>query len=102
MSVEPSKISRQKALSELGYSATDRVRNYELEHDLSSKLGGEWVVAEWCPFNGLFCQWISYAPDEDLDKTIKWWEDNRAANAEHGLNVDYHIQYLQTRGQVPK
>jgi len=34
-----------------------KMRNYEYEHDLAQLFGGVWVINEWCPFNGKFCQW---------------------------------------------
>lgn len=36
----------------------DRWRNYEAEMELKERLGGLWVVAEPCPFNG---EWHRYA-----------------------------------------
>jgi len=36
------------------YDMTRR-RNYELEAELNRLFGGDWCIAEWCPYNGRFC-----------------------------------------------
>ena len=40
-----------------------RMRNYEYEVLLSETFGGEWVIKEWCPFNGRYCAWGDHAPE---------------------------------------
>lgn len=34
-----------------------RWRNYEIESALIKEFGDDWIVAEWCPFNGVYCRW---------------------------------------------
>ena len=46
-------ILRIDALRELGEQPEATLRNYELESRLSVRLGGAWVVAGPCPFNGM-------------------------------------------------
>jgi hypothetical protein len=36
------------------YERFDRMRNYEIEQDLREAFGGEWIVDELCPFNGVY------------------------------------------------
>ncbi len=40
----------------------ERLRNYELKDLLVEALGGEWCIAEWCPFNGRFCELGEHVP----------------------------------------
>lgn len=35
----------------------ERLRNYEIEQELEQVFGEEHVVAELCPFNGVYCTW---------------------------------------------
>lgn len=39
-----------------------RLRNYELEYRLSVATGDEWVITDWCPFNGRYCRVAMYIP----------------------------------------
>ena len=85
-----------------GEEWSDRLRNYEIEYDLAELAGVDvddeelmYVVAEWCPFNGIFCAWREHAPREVLDDTISWWEEHRAELAAQGLRVDYHLGLLR-------
>ncbi len=45
----------------------ERMRNYEMEHELEEVFGGAWVVSEWCPFNGVYCEWVDHCPREVLE-----------------------------------
>jgi hypothetical protein len=48
----PSEWTRRQ----VAWTDMSRRRNYELEEDLEETFGGEWCIAEWCPFNGRFCK----------------------------------------------
>jgi len=67
-------ISRKEAIEQTGHS--DRARNYELEHSLErlhdqSLIPGntqkiEYIISEWCPFNGIHCAYFEHATECDL------------------------------------
>ena len=55
-------ISREDALKELGRKPDSRMRNYEIEHYLDERTpDNEWVIQEWCPFNGIHCKFFEYS-----------------------------------------
>lgn len=58
----------KKFLSEPGW---ERCRNYELETDMSEWFGGEWVISEWCPFDGVYCRWPRHIPEGELISAIE-------------------------------
>lgn len=72
-----------------------RMRNYELEFELSDVLGGEWVISEWCPFDGIFTAWREHAPASVLRRTIRRFRRSQAAGNVEGYNWDYLVGYLQ-------
>ena len=75
------------------------LRNYEFESLLNRVFDGEWVVSEWCPFNGIWCKWIEHAPQSELDAKIKWYEVHRAELT--SIDVDAHLSRLRT-ASTPK
>lgn len=69
----------------------DALRNYELERMMEYHFGGEWVIAEWCPFDGIFCRYKEVAPAADLIEA----KNNIAAMPENtGLNKPYLLRLL--------
>lgn len=92
-------ISRIEAVQKLGYLQNFerywRLRNYELEHDLKLRFGGEWCISEWCPFNGRFCQLQEHVepphpplrgvPPQPPETDIPW-------RVYGGALVDEHVQ----------
>ena len=52
----------------------DRLRNYELEYELCKCFGGEWAINELCPFDGRYCSWGYYAPEE---QKAEWLREER-------------------------
>ena len=42
------------------------LRNYEMEEEMRDQFGDDWVVVEWCPFNGIFCRYKEVASKADL------------------------------------
>lgn len=73
----------------------DRLRNYELEGILEKELGGEWVIGEWCPFNGIHCNWLDHCPLETLDALIAEYESDPAALRRAGVNPDMRMGHLR-------
>lgn len=55
-------VTRVYAFDLFGPMDRSRYRNYELEHDLEVEHGGTWVIAEWCPSNGIYCSYWEHAP----------------------------------------
>ena len=62
----------------------DLWRNYEIERDLAEMVGIDiyeddhehpYVIAEWCPFNGIHCAWLHHAPPEVLESEIREVEE---------------------------
>jgi len=51
-----------------------RVRNYEMEVELQEVTGEEYVISEFCPFNGRFCSWMDHAPIEFLKECLQHWK----------------------------
>lgn len=45
-------IDRSRAAAEFGLRTVEDLRNYEIEDALAKRLGGAWIVAGPCPFNG--------------------------------------------------
>lgn len=44
-----------------------RLHNYEFETDyLPGLFGGNWIISEWCPFDGYHCAWYNHAPPDVL------------------------------------
>lgn len=39
-----------------------QARNYELERDLDGLFGGNWVVTDWCPYDGRFSVLSHFVP----------------------------------------
>lgn len=81
-----------------GDTPWDRLRNYELEAELQGTLGGDWVISEWCPFNGFFCAYSDVAP---LDEMVAYREIIRGWNPKK-VDVDYLVgqvdQKISERG----
>lgn len=50
----PAWITRAMGLAEIGCEPEDRLRNYEIEMELTERYGGEWTVEGPCPRNGEF------------------------------------------------
>lgn len=48
-----------------------RLRNYEFEDRLAKRFGHEWVISEWCPFNGVWCKWVEYETAEWIRADIE-------------------------------
>jgi hypothetical protein len=48
-------VSRKAALDAVGGNV--RLRNYEIEGELSDLFGEHWIVWEPCPFNAEYCAW---------------------------------------------
>jgi len=44
------------------------LRNYEMEQMMQDHFGDNWIVVEWCPFNGIFCRYQKVASRYDLKK----------------------------------
>jgi hypothetical protein len=55
-------IDRAMGLKMLGRDPDERLRNYEIEHELDDQYDGKWIVSEWCPFNGRFCNLGKFVP----------------------------------------
>jgi hypothetical protein len=51
-------------VSREGYWETHR--NYELEDELHAKCGDQWIIVEWCPYNGIYCAYLEVASKKDL------------------------------------
>lgn len=73
----------------------ERMRNYEIEDELEREIGGEWVVSEWCPFNGVYCAWKDHCPDAILEALIVECEANPERLRARGINPDARIAYLR-------
>lgn len=54
-------IPREVALNLIGRNQYDRLRNYEIEHQLDEDSEDEHVVQGWCPFNGIHCKFFDYS-----------------------------------------
>lgn len=52
----------------MGREYPNRIRNYEMESNLGSP--GEFIVAEWCPFNGIHCSYFEHATLKDLNTAL--------------------------------
>ena len=72
---------------------TERMRNYEIEYDLSNIFGGEYVVNEWCPFNGIFCKWMHHCDLSVLNSIV---EENRGRGVVDGYNLDHLADYAES------
>ncbi len=59
-------ISREDAFAQVlpkrPHRSYPQARNYELERDLQEILGGDWVVTDWCPYNGRFSTLAAFVP----------------------------------------
>lgn len=79
--VTPKMLEVMKAAKEVGLTYLDprqswsRLRNYEIESRLHSALGGEWVITEWCPFDGYFCSYRDVASIHDLRNMLRWHKE---------------------------
>lgn len=69
------------------------LRNYEIEQGMASEHGGQWIVSEWCPFNGIFCAYRDVASVEDIETARR---NITKHGPSKGLNVEYHLKYLET------
>lgn len=73
---KPTLIKRSVALRKLEYPLDSKLRNYEIEHLLEAKfplktmMKGEWIIAEWCPFNGINCLYSRVASVPDLEEAL--------------------------------
>lgn len=68
----PTLIPRDEALNLLGEKPDSRLRNYEIEHELHERdKDNEYVVAEWCPFNGIRCAFWEYADETWLEPALE-------------------------------
>lgn len=54
-------VDRAQAIKMTG-GTHDRYRNYELEERLEAEYDGQWVISEWCPFDGRFCKLADFVP----------------------------------------
>lgn len=81
MDKKPTLISRKDAALKIGRETNyEGMRNYEMEHALEEIEGGEWIINEWCPFNGIHCGFFDVAPIKFLEQTIEemqHWTDIR-------------------------
>lgn len=74
--IKPTLIKRSVALRKLEYPLDNKLRNYEIEHlletrfPLKSMMKGEWIIAEWCPFNGINCLYFRVASIPDLEEAL--------------------------------
>ncbi len=73
-------------LADVGYhdprDSWDRLRNYEIEnrlYDQSVSKGDDdvWIVTEWCPFNGIFCNYMKVASTKDLKAALRLHQEAR-------------------------
>jgi len=61
-------ISRRDAMDQWldmdgrGGGPDDTLRNYEIEEGLHEITGDEWIVTDWCPFDGRFCNIDDFVP----------------------------------------
>lgn len=44
----------------------DWLKNYEMEMLMKDHFGDDWIVVEWCPFDGIFCRYRRVASRHDL------------------------------------
>lgn len=64
-------ISRIEATEVLGVDIS-RWRNYEIEMYLNDQRGPDmYVIAEFCPFNGVYCEWVDHCPPEILEQIAR-------------------------------
>ncbi len=89
----------------------ERWRNYEIEHDLDELIDDEgvYVIAEWCPFNGIYCAWLQHAPTESIERTMREveevrgvWEADRATGSSRYPNPDRFLDTLRTALEAAK
>lgn len=72
-----------------------RLRNYELESRLFHLFGNEYVISEWCPFNGIYCGWAAHAPEVDLKTEIARLAQDRDKPEVDVKRLDHAIKTLQ-------
>lgn len=65
-------IPRAVALKRLNRAPNARLRNYEIEHALHEETPEvEYVVGEWCPFNGIHCSFWEHADETWLEPALE-------------------------------
>jgi hypothetical protein len=62
----------------------DRLRNYEIENDLNRLFSNDYVISEWCPFDGFFCDWSNYCLISELEALKS--DENKV----HVISVGYN------------
>jgi hypothetical protein len=70
----------------------ERMRNYEIEYALNedaASYGDTWIVREWCPYDGIFCNFMKVAPKAELEKVLKEHRTRR------GYVADFMFQDLR-------
>jgi hypothetical protein len=80
----------------------ERLRNYEFEGELRKTFGGDWVISEWCPFNGVYCAWCEHAPDAVIEETARRFERDAEVLKAEGFAPDRMAAYVRHRGRTSK
>lgn len=95
--------SEETKLSPLGakrfvHPDYERLRNYEMEWELSDVYGGEWCINSICPFDGVFCRLMDTPHGQEL--YLKCQAGWRAAGGSQHADNSSILRDFEGRGLI--